>query len=74
MDQEKEKIFSLGRRYELGETTFDNLTDMEKFDLMKYFSMKTDYFNNETLKVTNSLNSMDSQLSTLYDDLKNFNN
>jgi len=69
MNQDNEKIFSLGKRFEAGEVDFNSLTYIEKFNLNRYFSMKNDYYDDKISQVSNSLSNMDEQLNQMYKEI-----
>ncbi len=71
MENNIQKLFELGKGFELGLISFESLSDVEKCDLSKYFAIKNEILDNNLLNTTNNLTSMNNKLDEVYNDLLN---
>ena len=67
MDQDK--IFQLGKGFELGLISYESLSDSQKFDLSKYFAMKSDMLDGQITSTTAELTSINNRLDEAYKNL-----
>ena len=65
----KEKMFELGRSFDAGLISFDNLSTSEKYMLNKYYIQKNDRIDSRIDEVENSLTSMETRLNNIYNNL-----
>ena len=67
MDQDK--IFQLGKGFELGLISYESLSDSQKFDLSKYFAIKGDMLDSQITNTTSELTSINNRLDEAYKNL-----
>ena len=67
--QDRQKIFQLGKGFEMGLVSYECLTDSQKYDLNRYFALKNDILDTQIEKTTYSLNSINNKLDEVYNNL-----
>ena len=71
MQQDKLKLFQLGKGFELGLISFESLSEAQKYDLSKYFAIKNDMLDQQIVNTTNNLNGLNDKLDAVYNKLMN---
>jgi hypothetical protein len=70
MDFNREKIFELGKSFDLGLVSFDALSDSEKYALNRYYALKNEQLDLKIKDVTSSLNAINTRLDNVSGMLK----
>ena len=70
MDFNKDKIFELGRGFDLGLIHYEALSDSEKYALSKYYALRDEKLDNQIQDVTNSLIELDKHLDNVAQTLR----
>ncbi len=68
-NNQKEKMFELGRSFDAGLISFDSLSTGEKFMLNKYYMQKNDRIDERLDEVESSLSSIETRLDNIYNNL-----
>ncbi len=71
MIYDREKIFEIGKSFDSGLVGYDALTDSEKYALNRYYALKNEELDGAILKTENSLNSINTHLDNVYNNLQN---
>lgn len=73
MDTNKLDVFRLGKGFELGLVSFESLSESQKYDLSRYFAMKSNMIDNKIAHTTNELNAINNKLDSVYNELMEMN-
>ncbi len=66
---QKEKIIELGKSFDAGLISFDDLSTSEKFMLNKYYIQKNERIDERLQEVEGSLSTLEQRLDTIYENL-----